>query len=65
MLESILIALLGELFKQLLDNLPAVIAGLQQIDTATMTDAAPDSALQSELTHALDQAITAGTVPPP
>jgi hypothetical protein len=58
MLESFLIALLGELFKQL-------IAGLRQADSSTIADAATDPALQSELTHALDQAIATGTVPPP
>jgi hypothetical protein len=65
MLESFFIALLGELFKQLIDDLPSLIAGLRQAETNTMTDAAPDPALQSELTHALDQAIADGTVPPP
>ena len=65
MLESFLIALLGELFKQLIDNLPSLIAGLRQADSGTIADAATDPALQSELTHALDQAIATGTVPPP
>jgi hypothetical protein len=65
MLESFLIALLGELFKQLIDNLPSLIAGLRQADSSTIADAATDPALQSELTHALDQAIANGTVPPP
>jgi hypothetical protein len=65
MFESLLIALLGELLKQLIDNLPALISGLQQISTTTMTDASTDPALQTELTHALDQAIADGAVPPP
>jgi hypothetical protein len=65
MFESLLIALFGELLKQLIDNLPALIAELQQAGASTMTDASADPALQTELTHALDQAISNGTVPPP
>jgi hypothetical protein len=65
MIEQFLVVLLGELFKQLLDNLPALIVGLQQIDTATLADSPADPVLQSELTHALDQSIAAGTAPPP
>jgi hypothetical protein len=65
MLESFLISLLGELFRQIINNLPTIITGLQQIETGTIIDASAEPAVQTELTNALTQAIANGTVPPP
>jgi hypothetical protein len=67
MLESFLVALFGELVKALIANLPALVAGVEQTAQNTLTDspASDSSGTVTELTNAVDQAIAAGTVPPP
>ena len=65
MLERLIAAVAGALFNALLrpEVLDWMWAKARQPDT--LVDAAPHPQLQQELTHALDEAIRSGDVPPP
>lgn len=55
---QLIAAVVGEIFRQLLLNLPALESGLRQINTSTAADATSDpamtAAVQDELTGAID-----------
>lgn len=61
----LLVAILGELFRQLLQNLPALIGAVKAASVATLEDAAPAPEIEHELEQTLRAAIEAGDVPAP
>ncbi len=64
-LVQLIAAVVGEVFRQLLLNLPALEAGLRQIGTLTATEAHSDPALADALQLELAGAIDAGKVEAP
>jgi hypothetical protein len=62
---QLIAAIVGEIFRQVLTNLPALEAGLREIHTGTAEEAKADPALSEALAGELSEAIGAGEVPAP
>ena len=62
---QLIAAVVGELFRQILLNLPALEAGIRQVETPTATDAPAIPMLSRDLDGELQAFIQTGEAPAP